>query len=464
MLLKIINAFLQSIDSRLFIISYCSTNTHHEVVFSSRATCTQFSAVVEKFLPPVLSADFRAGILYILDSTGLKIDQTRAIDLLVAYGTHFVQETFMGSQAVFESTFTSDSYNSLKDEKFDISFGCTASFGIYSGSASVSTEVEKKAAQKFDSNRKNVVQNFVGSAPTTDGKWETWASQSNQSPFPIQYELTTLAALITAKNFPEISNPASIANQLQSVIQNWCVINHVDCSPKPDPTVPRSIVEVVSSVLKGKSMTQLQCPINTIPISLGFERSDTGSRDFSPSYYIDEKLVGNCANPYDMTCRLRCVSLTRDDVKIVVQDQSSDYGRGVAIAVCPTDYYVTNCGAKQSFDHIESWPYSFPVDQGPEFIDANHCRAYNYYGVSVSATCIKASKVKNYHVSEVYGSGSFYAKCKVGTSVLGCGYNPDKKLSADEFYSVDFDKEMNGCKAYNHYGATVYAMCGTISY
>ena len=45
-------------------------------------------------------------------------------------------------------------------------------------------------AEEFDKIRTNLHLSYIGSIPSMDGDWKTWAKDTGENPFPIQYTLS----------------------------------------------------------------------------------------------------------------------------------------------------------------------------------------------------------------------------------------------------------------------------------
>jgi hypothetical protein len=41
--------------------------------------------------------------------------------------------------------------------------------------------------EEFDNHRLSKSEAYLGSRPSTDGRWESWAEQTGASPYPIEY-------------------------------------------------------------------------------------------------------------------------------------------------------------------------------------------------------------------------------------------------------------------------------------
>ncbi len=48
----------------------------------------------------------------------------------------------------------------------------------------------------FDGNRSNLYESYLGSKPSTDGDWKSWAASVGEAPFPIEYTLDEVLILL----------------------------------------------------------------------------------------------------------------------------------------------------------------------------------------------------------------------------------------------------------------------------
>ena len=60
-----------------------------------------------------------------------------------------------------------------------------------------------KYAEQFDKMRTNLHVSYIGSIPSMDGNWETWAEHTGENPFPIQYSLSPVIFHFYSPRFME---------------------------------------------------------------------------------------------------------------------------------------------------------------------------------------------------------------------------------------------------------------------
>ena len=114
----------------------------------------------------------------------------------------------------------------------DIQATASVSFAKWSGGASGENNETKTNVNNFESNRTTVRQYFLGSKPTSDGNWVTWAAQSANEPYPILYEMTSIDTLLNSKYFPAMDSNElqGKKNKILYYMDQWC--SNVDgCMP-----------------------------------------------------------------------------------------------------------------------------------------------------------------------------------------------------------------------------------------
>ena len=68
---------------------------------------------------------------------------------------------------------------------------------------------------------------YIGSLPPPDGRWETWALNAEQSPYPIVYVLEDIGTLITSDYITTVTtrNLSLIQNNLYQAFSAYCAGN-----------------------------------------------------------------------------------------------------------------------------------------------------------------------------------------------------------------------------------------------
>jgi len=79
-----------------------------------------------------------------------------------------------------------------------------ASFLRFAGGLEAETEIERERRETFEAMRRSYSASYLGTHPPSDGRWETWAESTVESPYPVKYRLAPITALFTAKFFPNM--------------------------------------------------------------------------------------------------------------------------------------------------------------------------------------------------------------------------------------------------------------------
>ena len=178
------------------------TSSEKEVVTQSEASCCAYSGELPLFDLPNFHPTFLAGLETLTDDFDASVYQT----FIDAFGTHYVQKGFMGAVYGEQSIISEVARTSFEQQSLDIRAAASASaFGI-TASASLQTSAEQELSQQF---RTQGVQRSVyshGSPPPADGKPETWAQQTLDSPAPISIDLERLDTLPLPVNDAVLKN------------------------------------------------------------------------------------------------------------------------------------------------------------------------------------------------------------------------------------------------------------------
>ena len=75
------------------------------------------------------------------------------------------------------------------------------SFLIFTGATNSQNEQSLQLAREFESRRSKMEMRFLGSRPSSDGRWESWAQTTDAHPYPMKYRLRSLTELFTERNF-----------------------------------------------------------------------------------------------------------------------------------------------------------------------------------------------------------------------------------------------------------------------
>ena len=143
-----------------------------------------------------------------LDAESLPIDilNLEAYDsLFIKYGTHFVDDIVMGAKSIVRHAFEASALKSLKEKGVHVESSATASFLSITSGGSNKEDTQTKDLKEFESQRESYAALFLGSKPSVDGDWKTWAQTTYMPPFPVRYELKELSTLLVPTFFPNLN-------------------------------------------------------------------------------------------------------------------------------------------------------------------------------------------------------------------------------------------------------------------
>jgi len=418
----------------------------NNTLFISRAVCVAYSASIQVFNMPLFTDNFIQGVKFLHDNNASTDVCLKFVD---TFGTHYTSSVLMGAEFGFVSSFDSATYTNLLSQSFDFNMGAQMDLKIFASAVNGSAQHEIEVGRTFQSLRSQSQQHSLGSLPSLDGKIESWARTSADSPYPMSYTLAPLAALLTTQNFPNLSNIDTVNQKLVAFLQTYCsVVPGAKCTPSPDAS-PIQMSMVFNSGGPGQYVTNT-CPQNTISTSVGFERATHVGGDGSIVYANDKS--GVC---FDSSQGISCYSLCVSGIE--TKTVWSPVTEGHASTHCPSGYSVVDCGFyDMSFGSYEHFSHSYPDS-------SSSCASYDFFGHQGIATCVPTSMLPGYTIVSQFGSVSdTQAKCPSGTRVLGCGHLPAPNQKQENFWSVRPMMEINGCQAFNYFGVTVYAVCAAI--
>jgi hypothetical protein len=414
---------------------------------SAKAKCSEYEASLMEFVPTPLSDNFKGAVNYLatLDPAHEQSGYNRVIE---AFGTHFTSVITMGAECTLQSLITQESYSSLVQSGFSVSAGASASFLMFTGGASFMTDQQIQQAKTYDSSRLSLFESYLGSHPSTDGKWQTWAQTVADSPYPFEYTLTPLATLLTQDNFPNYNTTklAFMQQKLTTYITQYCsVIKGASCSgPKPD--LPPIYYEIVSN--SGAGDFYATCPLGYSLLGTGFQRKETSHESF-PGYLYDSSTRAHCYDYFGAECFGTCTNAFKTSEVWI----GTSTGTTVTVN-CPQGYLVAGCAMQLSQTKEEGYPYAYMTSQ-------TSCACYDYFGVTCQAACVPASSIQSsYEIKSNYGTGIVEAVCPEGKQVMGCGYKPQTGVSSECCWYVY--PSTDRCTCYDYFGVTCYATCANI--
>ena len=314
------------------------TKQNHCIYVSARGKCIQYQ----------LSVNYRYESINVTNAfakavSSLPLSRNDRVynNFIRTYGTHFTSKVTMGAKMVVRSEFNEVALTSMEETGFKIEIGAQLSFRFAVG-VTIETKLERQQREKFESLRSSYTASYLGSHPPSDGRWETWAQSTANSPYPVEYELAPLTSVITNKFFPSMpSDELSIRHHLLTAAYEVYCNGTPGCAiPPPDP-VPFLMKENISNTFKG--ITTVSCPPRYSLLSCGI---------------LNDHLVGDHDKQrYAIPANNKsCECLDRAGAKCVSWCSNTAVGFEIAKSplatvgnvnvTCPTGYKVRNKRSK----------------------------------------------------------------------------------------------------------------------
>lgn len=104
--------------------------------------------------------------------------------------------------------------------------------GLVDVSTSLTTDIQKKAAQLFNDHRRSYKMYQVGENPPVDENRTAfeWTQRVKNDPIPLSYSLTEMYKYFTSQYFPNITNINEKKENLHKVTLEYCMAHVVDAS------------------------------------------------------------------------------------------------------------------------------------------------------------------------------------------------------------------------------------------
>lgn len=164
------------------------------------------------------------------------------------YGTHFTIRVTMGAKMVVISEFDQQALITMEKKGLNIQVAAQLSFTKFSSQIASETETERQQRETFETMRRWFQASYQGSHPPPDGRWESWAESSGNSPYPVRYMLAPIASLFTAKFFPNMpSSERDIRRTLLSLAYETYCIDVPGCRIPPEDKIPTRLTKVTST-------------------------------------------------------------------------------------------------------------------------------------------------------------------------------------------------------------------------
>lgn len=175
----------------------------------SEMSCCIYYADIDYYTPPDLSDDFKEG-LKTLTETYMKEPY---LHFIKTFGTHYVSQITMGAMFGQQSEITADAWSAMESSGLNIETAANYSGALVAGSASATSDSQKKHAETFNKYSTKQRMYSLGAKPPSDGKTSTWAEQAVESPAPLKYNLVQIDELVKDE---------AIKANLKKALKDYC--------------------------------------------------------------------------------------------------------------------------------------------------------------------------------------------------------------------------------------------------
>jgi len=231
---------------------------------------------------------------------------------------------------IVKSEFTEKGWNKMEQTGLNVAASAKASYAIVaSGGVSIGTSTEEENRRTFEETRYHKSESYVGSRPPSDGRWQTWAQNVGDSPYPVKYTLAPLTSLLDGKFFPNMP-PNELTTRrslLTEAYESYCGSVQGCETPGPD-RVPVRVQSVASSF---SNEVYQSCPNSAAHLLScgigGVQRPGTGVKPYTSNSC---KCTGQATH-----CESWCTNKAIDTAIA-----HSYHSSGWATASCPSGYKV----------------------------------------------------------------------------------------------------------------------------
>ena len=364
----------------------------------------------------------------------------------------------MGAKSIVRSAFESSSLSQLKEQGVNIGVAADASFLSVSLGASASINADRSASSEFENKRLSYEAIYLGSQPSLDGDWKSWAQSTSNDPYPVIYGLREISQLITTEHFAT-SNATDLEARyhlLSLALTKYC--GTVDgCKDSERDRFPVQF-DVKSATINSEHV--LSCKKGHSVVSCGIISTSGQTGRSAPSG--SNSCVCDSFRDAEMQCQAYCLDtdgVTSYETK-EFNDRSTYQPDTISIAnvriECPNSTFPVSCN---------SYPTErsnfFPQEGGCQFSNTEGPDKYNDY--KWTATCVK--NVEDYELIFHFSQGSFSVDCPEKKQPLGCGLRyKDSDLETGDPMGYTYINKGKGCQCVLTEGsmATCYAVCGNI--
>lgn len=176
----------------------------------SEIACSVYSGTIQEYISPPFHPNFIGGLSTLTEEYNEKIYSR----FLHAFGTHFIQDSHMGSYYLFQSMISSQSWMKMISENLDIGAYVKAAA---MASANFTFGYNKTMSEDFHQYSSEQITLYKGKKPPTGQNMDEWITGSIEEPQPIKTNLVPLYDLYLY----DYINDSVLAN-LKKAIDEYC--------------------------------------------------------------------------------------------------------------------------------------------------------------------------------------------------------------------------------------------------
>jgi len=305
------------------------TTQYRRFYTSAKGKCIQYQLAVNYLNVPiqVTSAFARA-----VGALPLERNDDAYLTFIGTYGTHFTSRITLGAKMTILSEFDEKALTRMEEEGLNIQTAAQLSYSRFSSKITTETDIQRQQRESFERTRRSYAAAYLGSHPPSDGRWETWAQTTADSPYPVSYRLAPITSLFTNKFFPNLSHSQlnTTRNLLSAAYHTYC--RSIGCVVPPPDRIPTRLRKVSSTFV---GSVTVQCPPNYNLLSCGiWNMGGAENHDRRRMAYPTGSNRCYCYDSTGATCVSWCTSAA-----VTFSVARSAQGQSIAVN-CPAQYKV----------------------------------------------------------------------------------------------------------------------------
>ena len=310
------------------------TNQNHRIYTSTRGKCIQYQLSINYVHAAInVTNNFAKAV----SSLPLARNDSAYNTFINTYGTHFTSQVVMGAKMVVRSEFEEVALTNMEETGLNIEAGAKVSFMRFAAGVGTETDIQRQQREAFESMRKSFTASYLGSHPPSDGRWETWAQSTTNSPYPVRYKLVPLTSLITNKFFPSMpSNELNTRRNLLTDADTVYCDGKPGCGVPPPDKVPLRMKKAVSTF---RGSATVSCPPTYSLLSCGILNVRASGDHDGQRYAIPANSAScRCLDRSEAQCVSWC---TNNAAGFTIA--RSPLVQGSTTATCPVGHKVVTC-------------------------------------------------------------------------------------------------------------------------